>query len=330
MKNLSTGKIRGLQQLANQRGILAMCAVDHRESLKKMLNSGTSEAASYQDMVDFKLDLCRAVAPHASALLLDPIYGASQAIAASAIPGTCGLLVSIEATGYTGSNVNRITEVLPQWGVAKIKKMGASAVKLLIYYRPDLKAVAKRQLDLVKRLAEECIAADIPFLVETVSYPTEKEKTPAQFAAIKPQLVITAAEQVSALPIDVLKTEFPADVTYEKDEGKLLEICRQLNDASHTPWVLLSGGLDFEHFKKELRIACQSGASGFLAGRALWQEAVEISSRRERMKFLETTVTRRLKELTEVADSCGTSWFAKLGMDSGQLAAVGENWYKSY
>ena len=31
-------------------------------------------------MVNFKLDLCNAVAPFASAVLLDPIYGAGQVI----------------------------------------------------------------------------------------------------------------------------------------------------------------------------------------------------------------------------------------------------------
>ena len=38
MKKISIGKIRGLQQLANEKGILAMCALDHRGSLKKMLD----------------------------------------------------------------------------------------------------------------------------------------------------------------------------------------------------------------------------------------------------------------------------------------------------
>ena len=61
MNTLSLGKIRGLQQLADLRGILTMCAVDHRESLKKAMNPEQPEAVSYQDIVDFKLDLCCAM-----------------------------------------------------------------------------------------------------------------------------------------------------------------------------------------------------------------------------------------------------------------------------
>ena len=102
MKKLSIGKIRGLQQLANERGIMAMCALDHRGSLLKMLSAGQSRDVGYQEMVDFKIDLCRVLTPHATAILLDPIYGAAQAIAAGAIPKTTGLLVSLEKSGYSG------------------------------------------------------------------------------------------------------------------------------------------------------------------------------------------------------------------------------------
>jgi tagatose-1,6-bisphosphate aldolase len=74
--NISIGKLRGLQQLADSKGMMTMCAIDHRGALKRALNEKNSAAVSYQDIVDFKLDLCRAVAPFASAILLDPEYGA--------------------------------------------------------------------------------------------------------------------------------------------------------------------------------------------------------------------------------------------------------------
>ncbi|MCK4262886.1 MAG: tagatose-bisphosphate aldolase, partial [Dehalococcoidia bacterium] len=80
MKRLSIGKIRGLQQLANDSGILTMCALDHRGSLVKMLTAGQGRELGDQDIVDFKLDLCQELSPHASAILLDPIFGAAQAI----------------------------------------------------------------------------------------------------------------------------------------------------------------------------------------------------------------------------------------------------------
>jgi len=219
MKKLPIGKIRGLQQLANERGIMAMCALDHRGSLMKMLSAGQSQGAGYQEMVDFKLDLCRVVAPHATAILLDPIYGAAQAIAAGAIPNTTGLLVSLEESGYSGEAEARVTNLLPEWDVKKIRKMGATAAKLLLYYRPDVD-VASKQLDTVQKLAADCVAEDMPFVVEPVSYRVaNKEASPEDFAKVKPRLVVETARQITALPIDVLKAEFPADLEYEKDKA---------------------------------------------------------------------------------------------------------------
>jgi tagatose 1,6-diphosphate aldolase len=329
--NISVGKLRGLQQLADYNGIMTMCAIDHRGALKRALNEENPDTVSYQDMVDFKLDLCQAVAPFASAILLDPEYGAGQAIAAGLLPGPKGLLVSVEKTGYTGDSTARVTELLPGWSVKKVKKMGASAVKLLIYFRPDLKDVTSKQLDLVARLADQCLEEDIAFLVEPVSYPIEKAGTSSKnFAEIKPNLVIETARQITALPVDVLKAEFPADIKFEQNEEKLLGLCQELNQASRLPWVLLSAGVDFESFRKQVRIACRAGASGFLAGRALWQEGAQIRSRDERMNFFQNTAAPRLKELAEIADSYGKPWYSRLGAKNGKLAPMAEGWYRNY
>jgi tagatose 1,6-diphosphate aldolase len=329
--SISIGKLRGLQQLADSKGMMTMCAIDHRGALKRALNGKNPAAVSYQEIVDFKLDLCQAMAPFASAILLDPEYGAAQAIAAGLLPGSKGLLVSMEKTGYAGASTARITELLPGWSVKKAKRMGASAVKLLVYFRPDLKDIASKQLDLVARLADQCIEEDIAFLVEPVSYPIEGSGTSSEkFAEIKPGLVIETARQITALPIDVLKAEFPADIKFEQDEGMLLGLCQELNQASRLPWVLLSAGVDFDSFKKQVGIACKAGASGFLAGRALWQEGAQISSRKERMSFFQNTAAPRLKNLAEIADSYGRPWYSRLGAENDRFTPLAEGWYRSY
>lgn len=330
MTNISIGKLRGLQQLADSKGMMTMCAIDHRGALRRALNGTNSAAVSYQEMVDFKLDLCQAVAPFASAILLDPEYGAPQAIAAGVLPGPKGLLVSMEKTGYAGDSMARVTELLPGWHVKKAKRMGASAVKLLVYFRPDLKDVARKQLDLVARLADQCLKEDIAFVVEPVSYPIgEGRSSSKEFAEIKPGLVIETARLITALPIDVLKAEFPADIKFEQDERKLLRLCQELNEASRLPWVLLSAGVDFDSFKKQVEIACKAGASGFLAGRALWQEGARIVSRKKRMSFFRNTAAPRLQELTEIADSQGKPWYLRLGAEDGNFPPVAEGWYRT-
>jgi tagatose 1,6-diphosphate aldolase len=332
MTKLNIGKIRGLQQISTPEGIFIMCAMDHRGSLKTMIEKGQlDDYVDYQEMVEHKLELCAALAPHASAVLLDPNYGAAQCISGGVLPGHIGLLVSIEATGYESTTQGRITTLLNGWSIEKIKRMGASAAKLLVYYRPDLTEIANTQLRTIQTVAEECLKYDVPFLVEPKTYPTKGEDagTP-ECAARKPGLVIETARQISSLPIDVLKAEFPADMKYEKSRVKLLQFCRQLDEASKIPWVILSAGVDYETFRKEVEIACQAGASGFLGGRAIWQEAINFTDRKDRIKFLSTTAADRLKELAEIATKYAVPWYRKLNLEAHELAVVQENWYMKY
>jgi tagatose 1,6-diphosphate aldolase len=99
MHNISIGKVRGLQQISTSGGVFVICAIDHRGSLQSTLEKELARKIGYEEMVQYKLDLCSALAPYASAILLDPIYGAAQCIAGGVLPGNTGLLVSLEATG---------------------------------------------------------------------------------------------------------------------------------------------------------------------------------------------------------------------------------------
>lgn len=331
MGKISIGKIRGLQQIASREGIFTICAMDHRGSLQRMINENHPEKVDYDTMVEYKLELCSTLAPHASAVLLDPIFGAAQCIQHTALPGDTGLLVSIEATGYSGDKDRRVTELLDGWGVEEIKRMGASAVKILLYYRPDLRAVAKQQLDIVKQVAKDCIKYDIPFLVEPICYPIAFESRDERELAIrKAALVLKTADEITLLPIDVLKAEFPANIKYDKDEGKLLSLCQQLNEMARVPWVLLSAGASYEQFYQEVKIACKAGASGFLGGRAIWQEAMAMSDSKERMTFLSTTAVDRLNELSEVAVKYGTPWYKRSKISPQDMKLTSKKWYRDF
>ena len=331
MKNLTIGKIRGLQQIANPDGILTMCAMDHRGSLRSMIDEESPGEVDYAEMVERKLELCSSLAEYASAVLLDPIFGAAQCIGRGILPKDTGLLVSIESSGYRGNKEQRLTELLGGWNVEKIRRMGASAVKILVYYRPDLKQLARQQLDTVNTVARECIEYDIPFLVEPKSYPVGSEiNNPQEFADRKGELVITTAREITTLPIDVLKAEFPADLGYKKDKSELIELCCQLDAASEVPWVILSAGVDFELFCHQVEIACQAGASGFLGGRAVWQEAMYIDDAQERVQYLSTVGADRLKRLTEIASKYAVPWYKKVGVVVHKLADVSQRWYQEY
>ena len=328
---MSIGKIRGLQQIANPDGIFTICAMDHRGSLRNMIDEDHPEKVGYEEVVEHKLELCSSLARNASAVLLDPLFGAAQCISHGVLPSSTGLLVSIEATGYEGGKEHRMTRLLDEWGVDKIKRMGASAVKILVYYRPDLKELAGVQLDTVSKVARDCVKYDIPFLVEPMSYPVGSETdNPREFAERKEQLVIQTARDITTLPIDVLKAEFPADLNYNTDEPELINLCHQLDMSSQVPWVILSAGVDYELFYRQVEIACRAGASGFLGGRAIWQEAMHIDDTQERCKFLSTVAVDRLKRLIEVASRYATPWYKKHGATIQELGQISPRWYKEY
>jgi len=329
MPKFSIGKIRGLQQVADVYGTFTVLAMDHRDSFKKMIRP--DGAVSYEETVARKVEMCSLLAPYAGAVLLDPIYGAAQCLQQGALPGSKGLLVSIEESGYGGGKENRVTRLLDDWSVKKIKLMGASAVKILVYYRPDLKELARQQLAVVQAVAEDCRKWDIPFFVEPVSYPVGDEvNDPALFARRKPEIVLETARQMTSLPIDVLKAEFPADMRYEKDKKTLLRWCRELDAASRTPWVLLSAGVDIETFAAQVEIACQAGAAGFLGGRAIWQEVMPMKDGAARKLFYKNTVVPRMQLLSEIVHKNGRPWYKKYGVPLAELTDTSEDWLQKY
>jgi len=328
-KTLSLGKLRGLQEIANSHGLFTITALDHRGSLQKALNPENPNMVGYQEMADYKVKLLNALAPHSSAILIDPVFGAATALRGNHILGTQGFLVSLEATGYTDSEGDRVTTVAEGWSVAKIKRMGASAVKILLYYNPG-SATAEQQEAFIVQAAEDCRVHDIPMLVEPMTYHIVDgpKKGTAEFAALKPDMVIETARRLCPLGIDVLKAEFPDDPDFEKDEAKMADHCRQLTETAKVPWVLLSAGVDYDTFNLQTRLACENGASGFLAGRAIWQEAPGLPEA-EQEQFLTSTAVGRLKDLTSIANSNGRPWAS---VSSGLIEAidVAEGWQARY
>jgi tagatose-1,6-bisphosphate aldolase len=322
--DLSIGKLRRLQQCATPDGFFVIMALDHRNNLRRALNPGNPESIGYAEMVAFKQEVVRALAPVSSAVLLDPEFGAAQAIAAGALPGPTGLMVAAEATGYTDTPTARRSEILEGWGVEKISRMGASAVKLLLYYHPGAKN-AHEQEELVREVAVQCHRYDMPFFLEPLSFTIDPDVKKLS-SAEKRKVVIETAARLSPLGIDILKAEFPLDTAEEKDERIWAEACRELNDASVVPWVLLSAGVSFDEFVRQTQVACRAGSSGVMAGRAVWQEAVDARET-ERGEFLMSTGIDRMVQLGDVISEFGTPWPERSPRKVGE---IGEDWYIEY
>jgi tagatose 1,6-diphosphate aldolase len=327
---LSVGKVRGLQQLAGPDGVFTITALDHRGSLKRALAKATPDRTiGFPEVVEEKLRLTRALAPHSTAILLDPVYGAGPCVAGGAIPPGCGLLVALEESGYDETEAGRFTKVTPGWSVEKIKRMGAAAVKVLLFYHPATEAAAFQE-SFVQDVAKACADEDIAFLLEPMSYPPETgiEKSDPVFARSKHEVVLETVRRLGSLGPDVLKLEFPDEPGVETDEVRMRAHVRALTDASPVPWVLLSEGKDYPTFQRQVELACQEGASGFLGGRAIWQEAMTMGDPADRDRFLVQVAVPRLRILTALARAFAQPWTAVAGRPAAHAAV--EGWHETY
>ena len=330
MQALSPGKLRGMRQIAGPTGIITVTAIDHRGSLEGMLKRAMpGQAIGFAEMAGEKLRIAQALAPLSTAVLLDPLHG-GYILSHDAVPGPVGLIMCLEQFGYEGAAEGRLTTIIPGWSVAKIKRMGAVGVKVLLFYHPE-SPVAAQQEEFVRRVAEDCRRHDIAFLLEPMSYPIRPgvQKESAVFAREKPGIVIESARRLGPLGVDLLKVEFPADPRFETDEGRLRAHCRALTEASPVPWVLLSAGETFDVFERVTGLACQEGASGFMVGRAIWQEAMNLADAAARDRFLATTGASRLRILTAIADAYATPWTTRFG-DARSGPAAQDGWHTQY
>jgi tagatose-1,6-bisphosphate aldolase len=237
-----------------------------------------------------------------------------------------GFLSALEEQGYLGNPYARQTTLLNGWSVAKAKRLGASGIKLLIFYRPDAGEATVRQEELVQSVVADCARSEIPLFLEPLTYSLDPAVAvaSAQFARHRRQIVVASARRLSKLGPDVLKIEFPVDAKYEPDKGVWREACAELEDATSVPWALLSAGEAFDTFKAQLQIACQAGCSGFMAGRSLWREVISAEPA-ERHGFLRDRVLPRFLELSEIAETFGRGWPLK-----HCPPVVDDTWYRQY
>jgi tagatose-1,6-bisphosphate aldolase len=317
-KTLTPGTWRGLKTTSTRNNIFTILAFDQRSSYHKMLPRDTD----HDTAVHIKREVVAALSFESSAVLLDNEYGLSPALEMS---GESGLLMALEVSGYSGDSTYRRLLFDDHWTVGKIKSMGASAVKLLAYYHPHSGALAQEIEEVIARVYEECRRYDLPLFLEPLSYSLEAgvAKESEAFARMRPQIVRDTAERLSRTA-DVLKLEFPVDVAFDPDEASWQAACKAVSAASAVPWVLLSAGVDFDTFERQTYIACDAGASGFLAGRAIWKEAVAMRPG-DRGHFLMATATNRLRRLADIANTHARPW-----TDFYDPISTAPTWYIHY
>ena len=318
-QTLTPGRWRGLMTTSTAEQVFTILAFDQRGSYRKML----PDDFPYEDAVQTKTEVVVKLSTQTSAVLLDHEYGLSPALNMS---GQSGILLALEKSGYSGDSTYRSIEFLDDWTVEKIKRFGASAVKMMVYYNPDNQELADELDSVVVDVIEQCHQADIPLFLEPMSYSADAsvDKSSEAFATIRPRIVIDTARRLSQLKPDVLKMEFPVDAKFESNREVWRSSCEALSSVCSVPWVLLSAGVDFEVFKEQAQVACSAGASGYLAGRAIWKESISMNPT-QRQQFLETVALSRVKQLNTITRQHARPW-----TDFYTLPRIEQTWFQHY
>jgi tagatose 1,6-diphosphate aldolase len=302
-QEITPGRYRGLKTTSlSQADVFGIIAFDQRESYRSMLPENTS----FAELVQIKVDIISVLSKQASAILTDSTYGMMPAMQMN---GKSGLIMSLEKSGYSGDSTYRKPEFFDTWTPEKIRKMGANAVKLLVYYNPQAEQLADELDEIVKQVVSDCHSWGLPVFLEPMSYSIDKDikKESAAFAEMRADIIVETARRLSQTGADILKMEFPLDLKFNQDHNEWRKQCSRLSEASIVPWVLLSAGVDFEEFEPQVHIACESGASGFLAGRAIWKEAATMTPA-ERKSFMEGVATDRIRKLIDIAQEKSRPW----------------------
>ena len=296
------GLARRLQRLCDSGGIVCAAAIDHPENYVALFDADVG-SVPFDEVVRSKLDLAQALAEHASALLLDPVWSIGPAVATMALPRDVGLVTGLEALYYepaSAAGFDTTPAARETWRPTQLAALGVDGAKLVVFTREDEEPTRRdAALNLVADTATECHEHQLPLIVEPLWYPVEGESLKdRRTAETRRRSVVSTASAVSGTGADLLKLEFPSLPREERTVAE--DACAELAEAATRPWVLLSAGVTFDQFAAQLDVATQHGCSGFMAGRAVWSDAVGRMSV-ERRDEGRVRAAERMRQLTAIA-----------------------------
>jgi len=279
--------------LSLARGGFAMLALDQRESLRDMfVRAGHAPVVGDDTLRRFKQAGIEILTPHASGVLLDRPLAVTEERPTGIAPG-CGLILAADVLHHApGGHIDFTSldqSVTPEF----IERVGATAIKLLVIWRAG-RDLAKRA-DLVSAFIDVARQAGVASLVEGIVRPDGDE--PWTSARLRDEAIIGAAAEFSSFRPTIYKAEVPG--YSEGDLSRVYAESVRMSRVVGGPWVVLSNGVRQADFAEAVRLACEGGAHGFLAGRAIWSDVI---GERDAALALRIRSARRLDLLVEIVE----------------------------
>jgi sulfofructosephosphate aldolase len=272
-----------LDAIARPSGTFAMVAMDQRESLRTMFReqghgSGDARVASFKEAV------ARELAPYASGFLIEQEHVATVE---RHVPQ--GLLLAVdrleqaEGAAVEDTSLDEVAEV----------PHGVVGLKLLVIWRDDDRRAER--VEMSRRFVELAESHGLLSVLEPVVRHADREWA-----------IVEAAEELGAVRPSLYKCQVPLEG--KGDPAEITAAARLIDAALPVPWVVLSQGVEPEDFPRAVEASCRGGASGFLAGRALWTSTLGAADPTE---LLRSQSVPRLRKLAAIVDAHGRPWREK-------------------
>ncbi len=309
-----------MRRMADVNGFFMMTAVDQRPPIKNPIakHYGVPDAP-YEDVARFKTLLVETMQNDSTAMLLDPHYAIPKGL--SSFSPQKGLIVTLEDSLFKETPKGRLSSEIDDWSVGKIKRMGGDAVKVLAWYRPDASPeVNQHQQNFVRKIGEKCTHFDIPFLLELLVYPLSEDqvqtKEYVEMTGKRSEHVLESVAEFAKpeYGVDLFKLESPVEATNVPGVGgensdEAQKWFNELGKLASRPWVMLSAGAGKDDFYKIMTHAFAAGASGYLAGRAIWLDAFQHFPDWGKIKnSLDNESSSYMGKLNELTQKSATPW----------------------
>jgi sulfofructosephosphate aldolase len=269
-----------LDAIARPSGTFAMVAMDQRESLRTMLREHGHDASEAR-VARFKEAVARELAPYASGFLIE---GDHLGTVAPHVPH--GLILAVDVLDQEeGAAVEDTTldeDARPPASVV--------ALKLLVIWRDDERRAER--VELSRRFVELADSHGLLSVLEPVVRHEDREWA-----------IVAAAAELGAVLPSLYKCQVPLEG--KGDPEAIARHAREIDAALPVPWVVLSQGVAADDFPVAVEASCRGGASGFLAGRALWTSTLPADDPTE---LLRSQSVPRLQQLAAIVDEHGRPW----------------------
>jgi tagatose-1,6-bisphosphate aldolase len=292
MTRLTTGELRGYQQICGKNGAIMVIACDQRGGIRQILAKTPEEQAKISDAMlgVTKADVVRYLASEAPCILLDPVCAVPRAVDEAVLPRDVALLIGLDASGYdTDAEGHYLSRLVPGIDARKVRALGGTGGKIMVYLRADRPQANEHNMAILRRCIEDFAREDLLLVSEFLTYKLPGEDA-AAYKALFPSLIEGGTRLCLDAGAKVLKLPYPGTA---QSCAAITAMCGPV------PWSVLSAGVDHETFLGQVEIAMANGAAGVIAGRALWKDCVFLDRKRQQEALARVAVPR-LKQIQDI------------------------------